>query len=185
MRKEGTPGEHLVKPLAQNRVNYRSLLRAMFSHIFNISDDRHSANSLGNVFQYLTTFTVKKSRAFSLKFKRNFLYFCSLPFVLFLSLGTTEKGLALLSLLPPIIYFYMLIGFPWAFSFPGWAALIAFPHVTDAPVPWSSLHKVQKFKVQKDEICKSSFQIQDLFSTLPQIHFNPCGSTWLFGHYGA
>ena len=107
-------------------------------------------------------------------------------FVLFLSLGTTEKGLTLLFFFPLITHFYRLIWFLWSCSFQGWAiqAFVAFPHLTNAPVTSSSLYKVQKFKVQKVEICTWTFKIQDLYGKLSQIVLNPPGSTWLFGHYG-
>lgn len=64
LRQEGTYGHRLVQPLAQNRISYSRSLRAMSSHIFHISDDRDSTNSLGSVFQCLTAFRVKKKLRF-------------------------------------------------------------------------------------------------------------------------
>ena len=110
------------------------LPRTMSRWLLNISKDGGSTTSLSNLCQCLVTCTVKK--CFPM-FGGNLLCFsvCTLPLVL--SLGTTEKGLALSSLHPRFRYFHTLMRSPWAFSSPGCTvpALSAVPYIWGAPTP--------------------------------------------------
>ncbi|PKU46071.1 gamma-aminobutyric acid receptor subunit alpha-4 isoform x1 [Limosa lapponica baueri] len=81
----------------------------MTRRFLNISEDENSTISPKNLCQCPVTLTVEKC---FLMFRKNLLCFtlCLLPPVL--SLGTTEKSLALSSLFPPIRYFYTWIRSP-------------------------------------------------------------------------
>lgn len=87
--------------------------------------------SFHNLFQCLITLKVKYC---FLKLKQDFLYLSLHPLPLLLSLGTTEKNLALSSYCP-IRYLLYIDRCPWAFSFPDWTvlALSGSNQISDAP----------------------------------------------------
>lgn len=93
-----------------------------------------STASLGSLCQYSSTRTMKKY--FSV-FRWNRLCSNLFPLPLLLSLGATEKSLALSSVRLPFRYLYTLIRFPWGFSFLSWTAtsLPTFPHGREGPSP--------------------------------------------------
>ena len=88
------PKQGQLEPFAQDRV------QTAFEYL----QGERLHNLFGNLLQCSVTLVVKKC---FLMFRGNLLWFCPLPFVL--SLGTTEKSLALSSLHPPFRYLYTLI----------------------------------------------------------------------------
>jgi len=86
LRLEGTPGDRLGQAPCSSRVSKSRLTRTTSSQVLSIFKDRHSTTFLGNLFRCSATLTVKK-------------YFSLCSFLLVMSLGTTEKTLALSSLL--------------------------------------------------------------------------------------
>ena len=72
----------------QSRVTYSRLHRTLSRQVLNISREKESTTSLGNLFQGSVTLRVKK---FFLMFRQNFLCFSLCPLPLVLLLGTTEK----------------------------------------------------------------------------------------------
>jgi len=91
---EGTSGGHPAQPSCRSRVTYSRLHRTLSRRVLNISREGDSTTYLGSLFQCSVTLRVKK---FFLMFRWNFLCFSLSPLPLVLSLGTTEKSLALSS----------------------------------------------------------------------------------------
>ena len=117
LRLEGTSGGHLVQPLCSSRATHSWLARTMSRQLLSISKDGDSTTSLGNLCQCSVTPVVTK--CFPM-FRGNLQCFGVCPLPLVLSVGTTEKSLALFSSWhPPFRYLCPLIGSSWAFSSPG------------------------------------------------------------------
>ena len=91
---KGTFKGHLLQPLAMNRDTYISvrLLKALSSLILNVSKDRASTTSLGNLFQCLTTLIVKN---FFITFNLNLPSFSWKSFSLVLSKQKLLKCLSI------------------------------------------------------------------------------------------
>lgn len=90
-------------PCSNQGLQGSRLLRAVSSWVLNYCQRHRLHNLSGNLFQCLTNVMGKK---FLLLFKWNFLHFSLCPLPLIPSLDTSEKSLALSSLLPPIWYLY-------------------------------------------------------------------------------
>lgn len=107
---------------------------AVLSWILSITKHGGSRTAAGSTFQCSTTFI---NRHFKLKW--NFLYFSLYPFPLVLSWDTTERNLALSSFLS----FYLMHTVKIPLNLLAWVwtvlTLSAFPCITDAPRPKSSL----------------------------------------------
>jgi len=118
--------EHLVLP------------RTTFTRLLNISKEKNSTVSLGNLCQCLVTLTVKKC---FLTFRGILLGFSLCPWPLVLSLDTTGKSLDLSSLYHPCRYLCTLLKFPLSLLFSSLTvpALSVFPHRRGAPSTKSSL----------------------------------------------
>lgn len=88
---------------------------------------------LGDLFQCLTTLTVKKV-SFCVQVEFHVFQFVSVESCPVIGNCTEESDLFLF---PPIKYLYTLIRCLWGLSSPGWtdAALSTFPHMKDVPVP--------------------------------------------------
>lgn len=82
----------LTRTPAQSRINYSRFLRGMSSQIFNISKAGKTTTPVYNPCQFSTTFIMRKF------IQMSFLHFDLCPFLLVLSLGTTENRLVLSSL---------------------------------------------------------------------------------------
>ena len=93
--------DHLVQTPCQSRVTQSRLHRTLSRQVLNISRERHSTTSLGNLFHCSVTLRGKK---FFLMFRQIFLCFSLSLLPLVLSLGTTEKSLASSSWHPPLRY---------------------------------------------------------------------------------
>ena len=90
----GTSVSHLVQLPCQSRVSYSRLHRTLSRRVLNIFREGDSTTSPGSLGQGSVTLTGNK---FFLMFSWNFLCFSLCPLPLVLSLGTTEKSLALSS----------------------------------------------------------------------------------------
>jgi len=106
---EDTSGGYLVQTCCSSRDALRQLPRTMSRWLLDISMDGDSATSLGDFCQPSVTLTVKKG---FLMLRGNLLCFSLCQMTLVLSLGTTEKSLALSSVHLPFRYLYRLTRSP-------------------------------------------------------------------------
>lgn len=91
----------LIRTPAQSRINYHAFLRGVSSQIFNIPKAEKTTTPLYNLSQFSTTFIVRKV------IYKSFLYFDLCPFLLVLSLSTTENRLVLSPLLHYQVFMHM------------------------------------------------------------------------------
>jgi len=91
---EGPSVGHPVQPPCQSRVTYSRLHRTLSRRVLNISREGDSTTSLGSLCQGSVTL---RGKLLFHTFRRNFLCFSLCPLPLVLSLGITEKSLALSS----------------------------------------------------------------------------------------
>jgi len=104
LRLERTSESQLVQAPCSSRTTYSQLPRTVSRWLLNISKEGDSTASLGNLCQ--CSVTAKKC---FLMFRGNLLCLSLCPLPLVLSLGATEKSLALSSLHPPFRYLYTLL----------------------------------------------------------------------------
>ena len=117
LRLEETSGSHLVKPPAQAGPS-RASCKDQSGWLLSIFKDGNSTTSLGNRCQWSATCTVKKVSWYSEG--TSWVSVCAYSLSLVLSLGTTEKSLALSSFHPPFRYLHTLMrSSPCTFSSQG------------------------------------------------------------------
>ena len=105
-RLKGSVRDHLVQPCCSKQCQLEQVAQGIIHSRFEYVRDGDSTTSPGNLFHYLTTFTIKRG---SPLLKLTFLCFSLCPLPLVLSLGNTENSLASCSLLPQHQVFNMWI----------------------------------------------------------------------------
>lgn len=139
------------------------LPRTISKSLLRISKEGDHTTSLGNLCQYSVTYTALKC---FLIFGRNFLCSSLCPLPLVLSLGTTEKSLALSSLHPPFRYLSKVIRSPEP----------PLHHAEQSQLPWPFLGG----GVHRGGPTLNSFQYAQISSVLEGLELDTVLQMWLY-----